>query len=215
MVCPGWCFQNAARYFMNAAANGTVTDYFGQDQEMPAVDYETRNNVHYWLGLKRLLWVMNWPQSLSLSLSLSPGHLLWSECVSSRNTESIPPQRLHGSRAVQPDPVRFSWPLPAQKFRQWRLLASESPHPQHHQAKRQAVGHWWAGRQGQDELSGRLSVPVLQRLSGGHLQSDWPSAPKRDGYSGQDISTAVCCLTDRLCAPLLKHHVHSRRSCRF
>lgn len=63
--------------------------------------------------------------------NFSPDHLLQPECLSSKSAESIPPQRLHGSRAMQPVFVWFSRSLSAQKSRQRRLLASEPPEPQY------------------------------------------------------------------------------------
>lgn len=80
------------------------------------------------------------PCSADLTL-FCPDHLLQPECLPSNSAESIPPQRLHGSRAVQPLFVWFSRPLPAQNSRQRRLLASEPRDPQYPQRGWQAKGH--------------------------------------------------------------------------
>lgn len=42
---------------------------------------------------------------------------------------------------MQPDPLRLSRAMSAQKLKQRRLLASESPHSRHRREERQADGH--------------------------------------------------------------------------
>ena len=146
-------------------------------------------------------WVTEW---LLLFLS-SPEHLLRPWGVSPRAAESIPPQRLHSSGAMQPGLVWFTRPLSAQKPRQRCLLAPEPPHPQHQQAQRQTHSDRGAWRSRGDEVPNWVSVPVLQRLPGGGLRSDGPPAPERGGGSNHGISTAMCDLTDCVSAPLLMH----------
>lgn len=64
------------------------------------------------------IWCLNPAALTRLIVNLSPDQLLHPECVSPESAESIPPQRLHGSRAMQSEPVCVSWPLSAQKSRQ-------------------------------------------------------------------------------------------------
>lgn len=133
-----------------------------------------------------------------LPVTFSPDQLLQPECVSAEPTESIPPQCLHGSRAMQPDFVWLSWPLPAQKSRQRSLLASEPSDSHHHQSERQAEGHGPARRGRKDEISNRVWLPVLQWLWRRGL---WEV--KSSIWSPPPISAAVCDLTDYLSAALL------------
>lgn len=142
--------------------------------------------------------------------SLCSDHLLQPGCLSSGHTGSVPPECLHGGRAVQPGSVWFPRPLPAQKLRQWRLPPSQPRHPQLQAPERQADGDRGARRRGQGSFSRRLSVPVLQRVSGGGLRRERPAAPTRGGRSSRDVDFAASYLTVRLCAPLL--HITATRS---
>lgn len=146
----------------------------------------------------------------------SPDQLLQPWCVSAGSVESIPPQRLHGSRAMQPDLVWFSRSMPAQKPRQQCLLAPGPPLPQHLQAGRQADSHRWARWSGEEEFSDGVPVPVLQRLSGSRLQSDRPGSPKKHGSWNCSLSSAVCRLAHHLYSPLtVTQHASIRVGRRF
>ncbi|TNM88762.1 hypothetical protein fugu_005016 [Takifugu bimaculatus] len=96
----------------------------------------------------------------------------------------------------------------AQKPGQRRLPAPEPPHAHHHQPQREAAGHRPTGGGGDVEASGRVSMPVLQRLRRGGLRPHGRSVA-----GGPSAGAAVCDLADHLSAPLLKRHQCSHQFC--
>lgn len=137
---------------------------------------------------------------------LPPGQLLRPVRVSAEPPQSIPPQCLHGGGAVQPGPVRFPWPLPAQKPGQRRLPAPEPPHPHHQHSGREAAGQRRAGRGGEVQARRRVSLPVLQRLPRGALR-----ARGRSLWGGASVGASVCGPADHRSVPLLKLWKYSKQ----